>query len=508
MKLFKLIFSRAIVVALAIILQVALFFTVLYMFNSYFVWFQVISVIISLVVFLYIINKKESPEFKIPWLVIIFTVPYFGVIIYIMFARPKIRRKTKVLIKEVSEKTEHYSNSSADREKTDAVLGKYAGVARYIENSSHISARVNSRVTYYKSGEEFFAALIADLEKAEKFIFMEYFIIESGKMWDTVHEILCRKAAGGVEVRLLYDDMGCLGKVGRNYYKKLRGEGINCWKFNPLLPIVSGIYNNRDHRKIAVIDGNTAFTGGINLADEYINEIEKFGHWKDTAVKIEGPAAEHFCSMFLQLFDVTTGNISDYDKYLGLPQECFDDGGAVCVMGDGPNPHYPEKVGENTFLNLINSAEKYVYITTPYLIVDYNIETALRNAALRGVDVIIITPHIPDKKIVFGMTRSNYTYLMSAGVKIYEYTPGFIHAKTMIVDGEAAFVGTVNFDYRSLVHHYECGAVMFRTPCISDIKSDFDDTVSLSERVTPENFRMSKFAAFINSILSIFSPMF
>lgn len=326
-------------------------------------------------------------------------------------------------------------------------------------------------------------------------------------MWDSIHEILRRKAESGVEVRLMYDDIGTVGMLKSGYFKKLRKEGINCYKFNPFRPVVSGIFNNRDHRKITVIDGRVGYTGGVNLGDEYINENKRLGHWKDTALKIRGSAVENLCKMFLQAFDMTAKSVSDYAKYLDIEYERFADEGYIHPFGDGPKPYYAEQVGENNYINLINRAKKYVYITTPYLIIDHNIESALRNAALRGVDVRIIVPHIPDKKLVFNMTRSHYPYLMQTGVKIYEYTPGFIHAKSLVADDEFAFVGTINLDYRSLVHHYECGAVLYKTPCIALIKEDIDATIAVSQEVTKENYRMGRFARAVNSVLTIFAPM-
>ncbi len=336
---------------------------------------------------------------------------------------------------------------------------------------------------------------------------MEYFIIDHGRMWDGIHEILKQKAAAGVEVRVMYDDIGCAGLLPGSYYKKLKKEGIDCVKFNPFRPVVSGIHNNRDHRKITVIDGKVGYTGGVNLADEYINEISRFGHWKDTALKIQGSAVSNLTVLFLQLFDAMRKSFSDFEKYLGTDCESFDEEGYIHPFGDGPKPFYSELVGSNNFINIINSAEKYVWISTPYLIPDYNLLSALRSASYRGVDVRIITPGIPDKKIIFNMTRSNYKYLLQAGVKIYEYSPGFIHAKEMLADGVTAFVGTVNLDYRSLVHHYECGAVLYKTPCISEIEEGFEETLQASREITDDNFKMNFFASLLNGILNLFSPM-
>ena len=326
-------------------------------------------------------------------------------------------------------------------------------------------------------------------------------------MWDGIHEILKQKAAAGVEVRVMYDDIGCAGLLPGSYYKKLKKEGIDCVKFNPFRPVVSGIHNNRDHRKITVIDGKVGYTGGVNLADEYINETSRFGHWKDTALKIQGSAVSNLTVLFLQLFDAMRKSFSDFEKYLGTDYESFDEDGYIHPFGDGPKPFYSELVGSNNFINIINSAEKYVWISTPYLIPDYNLLSALRSAAYRGVDVRIITPGIPDKKIIFNMTRSNYKYLLQAGVKIYEYSPGFIHAKEMLADGVTAFVGTVNLDYRSLVHHYECGAVLYKTPCISEIEEGFEETLQASREITDDNFKMNFFASLLNGILDLFSPM-
>ena len=326
-------------------------------------------------------------------------------------------------------------------------------------------------------------------------------------MWDSIHRILLEKLAAGVEVRILYDDVGNLGATNSRFYKKLQREGIHCYKFNPIRPVLSGIHNNRDHRKITVIDGRVAYTGGINVGDKYINQKHDFGHWKDTALRIEGPAVDEFTCLFLQLFDDCAKQTTDLAAYLPTDRESFDEGGAVQPFGDGPRPHFPELIAENAVIQMIDAAQRYVYITTPYLIIDHAFLSSLCTAASRGVDVRIITPHVPDKRLVFSVTRAHYVPLLKAGVRIYEYTPGFIHAKSIVCDGEIAFVGTVNLDYRSLVHHFECGAILYRTPCITDIKNDFDATLSLSEEVTPENFHMSKLTTLFCSVLSVFFPL-
>ena len=508
MKILKLLFSKIFISFLALFIQFAVFFTVLFVFEQYVALLQLVGFIFGLLVVFGIIGKKEPPEFKAPWLVIILSLPFFGLVIYSMFANSKMPTRQYKKMVEISYRCKKYSELTADDNcELYETLGDMAGLENYLRRNAFSRGHLHNRVDYFKSGEEFYADFLEELEKAEKFIFMEYFIIERGKMWNGILDILTRKAGEGVEVRFMYDDIGSAGLVRSNYYKKLRKLGINCIKFNRFLPVLSGIHNNRDHRKITVIDGRCAYTGGMNLADEYINEKVRFGHWKDTAIKVQGSAVGNFTAMFLQLFDASAKTYSDYAKYLDIDYERFEDGGYIHPFGDGPRPFYKELVGSSNYVNIINSAKNYVYVSTPYLIPDYTLISALRNAAFRGVDVRIITPHIPDKKMVFNMTRSNYKYLLESGVKIYEYTPGFIHAKGMVADGETAFVGTINLDYRSIVHHYECGAVMYKTPCIADIKRDFDETIAVSQEITFANFKMSLFASIMNAVFNLFSPL-
>ena len=501
-------FSKIFISALALLIQLEILIAVILYFEQYIVALQIVSALFGLAVFLMIVAKKESPEFKLPWMFLLTAFPLFGTVINCMFANSRMPQK---FYRRMVDVTCHCKNFAQMTEEENLAvkreLGGLYGIEAYLRRNAYCRGHLGNRATYFPSGEEFYKDLLAELEKAEKFIFMEYFIIGHGEMWDGILEILKRKAGEGVEVRVMYDDIGCAGILRGSYYKNLRKLGINCVKFNRFLPVISGVHNNRDHRKITVVDGRAGYTGGINIADEYINREERFGHWKDTAVKIEGSAVGNMTALFLQMFDSTAKTNSDYSAYLGVEYEKFGDGGYVTFFGDGPKPIYDEMVGANNYINILNSAKDYAYITTPYLIPDYNLLSALRNASFRGVDVRIITPRIPDKKIVFNMTRSNYKYLISSGVKIYEYKPGFIHAKGIIADGETAFVGTVNLDYRSLVHHYECGAVMHNTPCIKDIKDDFDKTLSASEQITDCNFRMGVIASFVNAVLNIFAPM-
>ena len=505
MKFIKRVFSKTLVIFLLCLLQLALIVTTAYRLDIFPV-VRLISIALTLPVFLVIVNKKECPEFKLPWLVLLFLLPVFTVMAYLLFANPKMRKKDQRRLLAIQAQTRRHTDRN--RPDIEEALGENAGIGRYLEAHNQLHGHVGSRVTYYRVGEECWVDLLSELEKAEKYIFMEYFIIEEGQMWDSIHEILVRKASQGVEVRLIYDDIGSVGTVKGGFDKELRKEGIDCRRFNPFRPIISGVYNNRDHRKITVIDGKVGFTGGINLGDEYINRDDRLGHWKDTAIRIEGSAVDNLLALFLGVFDMMAKKPpQDYDTYFAEQHTYFADGGYVHPFGDGPKPVYNEQIGENNYINLINAAKHYCYITTPYLILDHNLTCALRNAAYRGVDVRIITPHIPDKKTIFAMTRSNYPYLLAAGVRIYEYTPGFVHAKMLLADDQMAFVGTINLDYRSLVHHYECGAVLYGTPCLADIKQDFEQTLARSEEITAENFRMGKFEALKCAVFNLFSPM-
>ena len=347
---------------------------------------------------------------------------------------------------------------------------------------------------------------VEELKKAKKYIFMEYFIIQEGKMWNTILDILKEKAAQGVDVRVIYDDMGCIMTLPNGYNKKLESYGIKCSVFNPFVPILSSKFNTRDHRKICVIDGNVGFTGGINLADEYINAYEKHGHWKDTSVMLKGEGVFALTAMFLSMWDYCSGWEEDFDLFRPESMPRLPGSGWVQPYTDTPLDH--EKVGQAVYLNMISRARDYIYITTPYLIVDVATNTALCNAAKAGVDVRIITPHIPDKRSVFEVTKAHYPPLLEAGVKIYEYTPGFIHAKNFVVDGRYATVGTVNLDYRSLFLHFEDGVWLCDAPCIADIKADFEKTLEQCEAISLRRARhLNILVQLYRSVLRIFAPL-
>lgn len=512
-KILRLFFSRFTLFAVLFLLQAAiisLLVTFFFELLAALAWqLEMIVLLIILINFFAIVNRRETPEFKLPWIVLVLGLPVFGTFLYLLFAHPRMKKKDSRALNHSKMKAQPYVDlSEGEAEKQAAFLGDQKGLGNYLSQTAHLNGRLDNNVKYYPLGEDLWQDLLEDLKKAEHFIFMEYFIIDPGKMWKSILEILKEKAAAGVEVRVLYDDIGTVSMLPAGYCRKLRKMGIKAYKFNPFRPVMSGIFNNRDHRKITVIDGKVGYTGGVNLGDEYINENHRLGHWKDTGLRIEGSAVNNLTTLFLQSYDIMSKSLTDFEKYYITDHKAFPGGGYIHVFGDGPKPYYSEQIGENNYINLIDSAKKYVYITTPYLVVDHTMVTAICNAARRGVDVRIVIPHIPDKKIVFNITKSNFPYFSKAGVRMYQYTPGFIHAKMLIADDQVAFVGTINLDYRSFTHHYECGATLCGTPCITEIKKDFDHILEVSQEMTQENYKLGKVARLINSVLQLFTPLF
>lgn len=511
-KIIDILFSRAMILLLAFIIQIALIIFVVSKFQHYFFYFYLIGILFSLGILLFLINSNMNPSYKIAWILPIMLLPQLGWVFYILFSSGRISKVTKK--KQKTYYIEHIEDLSKALLQDDEILNKLKeedvvarNQAKYLIDYGESQVFENKESTYFKIGEDYYKALLEELEKAEKFIFMEYFIISQGKMWDSILEILKRKVREGVEVRLVYDDFGCIMTLPRNYNKYLESFGIKCSVFNPANLIFTIIYNNRTHRKITVIDGKVAFTGGVNLADEYINEIERFGHWKDTGIMIKGAGVWGFTVMFLKIWKFLRKVDENFLIY--KVNENFDNieqDGYIIPFSDSPIDK--EIVSSNVFTNLINSATNYVYITTPYLIIDYEMASSLCMAAKRGVDVRIVTPFIPDKKTVFEVTRSNYQVLIESGVKIYEYTPGFIHAKSFVVDDKYAIVGTINLDYRSLYLHFECGLWIYKSKTILDIKKDYLETIIKCSIYTLEQcYKVSALRKLYRSILQIFAPL-
>ena len=504
-KLQKLIADRRFVGGVLLALQAAAVICVIAFVSLSWMWVYRMCTILSAIIVIWLIRKYDNPAYKIPWIVLILLFPIFGGLFYLFwgntpFNRNRARHRQRLRHPDFSAVPEPPAS-----EEMAAALPRYTRGARYIQNESAMPVWGDTATTYYPVGEKQFAAMCEALESAEHFIFMEYFIIEPGKMWDTLLDILVRKVREGCEVRVMYDDAGCLGTLPHSYDKYLCSLGIHAVRFNRFIPTLNTYLNNRDHRKICVVDGNIGFMGGINLADEYINERVRFGHWKDTGVRLMGPGVANMTEMFLQMWEYTTKDrFFDRDRY--MPTVVRSGDGYVQPFYDSPLDD--RNVGETVFMHIINRAQRYVYITTPYLILDNEMITALTVAAQSGIDVRIITPGIPDKKLVYRVTRSYYQQLHRAGVKIYEYRPGFLHAKMILSDDDVAVVGTMNMDFRSFFLHFECGTVLYGGETINEIRDDVLDTMGLSRQIDDEWFRSVPWLASIAaSILRLFAPM-
>ena len=558
---------------------------------------RIIFSILAIVLFFKIINKYEDPEFKVPWLVFLFVFPIVTCTFFLIFANHTISRREKKIMGQYYERIEPYFELSKKRnEQLTKELDDAAGTFKYIANTAKVGIHKDNRVTYYKNGETFFPALLEGLKKAKEFIFIEFFIITDGQEWTAVQEILKEKAQEGVDVRIVYDDMGCGGTISSFTPRKLRKFGIKCFKFHKFRPFLTGSINNRDHRKIVVIDHQMAFTGGINLADEYANLIRRFGYWKDTMVKIEGEAISNLISTFLANYSIAsklksakafkkalkvklanilkeqqidfedklikimrikdsvheefatsiaimtspmfgkspvdTANIiskklnlteidnvtieedgliritlkNDITRFLNYDYPKYAGEGFVMPFGDGPGGIDDALIGEQNYINILNYANKEVFISTPYLIPTYQLNEALRNAALRGVNVHLIVPGIPDKKLVYLVAKANFKPLLQAGVKIYTYTPGFNHMKSMLADDELSFVGTINFDFRSLVHHFECGTIIYKSEANKDIKKDFLEMIDASKQIS-QDYKLNIFGRFLCGIIKLIVPL-
>ena len=465
-------------------------------------------VIVSLYIgtILTIVNRNMPPESKVTWLLFA-VVPVFGFLLYLMFGERRLSKKEIQQLEKMDSMKFREDNSYDLRVELKQENKSAFGIVKSLLSMDH-NADVYDGTTsqYFPLGEEMFEAMLDDLRSAKKFIFLEFYIIDPGLMWNRILEILVDKVQQGVEVKLLYDDIGCMATLPGDYTKRLRKMGIDAHKFNKVIPRMTVAYNNRDHRKILVVDGQVGYTGGINLADEYINHIVRFGHWKDGGIRLEGRAVKALTRLFLMNWYINRGEITDFDRY-HFDSQRVKGKGLYIPYGSGPKPIYKEQVGKAVYQNIINQAIDYVYITTPYLIIDYDLTEDIKNAAMRGVDVRIVTPFIPDKKLIQIVTRGAYPDLLEAGVKIYEYTPGFIHSKNVISDDELAVVGTINFDYRSLVHHYENAVLMYQTETIADIKQDFEDLFDVSKEISLETLQNSWYQRLLKEIMQLFAPL-
>lgn len=490
---------------MALVIQVAVLFLLTTDFSSSMFWVNVAMRVFSLAVASIMLNQPSNPAMKLTWMTFILTMPIFGSLLYLISGGKRPAKKIRVAI-EKAEK--HCANYTPNGERALLALKseseEYYMHAKYLDNLG-FPLYQNTDAEYYPLCDDAFPVMLAELEKAEKFIFMEYFILSDGVMLGKIISVLERKAREGVDVRFIYDDVGNVFNLPYGYDKELEKKGIKCHAFNPFVPVLSSVMNNRDHRKIMVIDSKAAFSGGINLADEYINVVEKFGHWKDNAFMIKGDGVRGLTLLFLSMWNAfrpTDANLSVF-----LPRVEYEASQHGYVQPFGDSPLDDEHVAENIYMNAISSAKKYIYIFTPYLIPDNEMTTILSLAAKKGVDVRLILPGIPDKKLVYSMTKSYYGPLMRAGVKIYKYTPGFVHSKGFVSDDTIACAGTVNLDFRSLYHHFECGCVFYNSPVVFQIKHDALETIKKCERIE----KYQKFDGIVGStyhaVLRLLAPL-
>ncbi len=505
-KWMKRLLRQRILIILIILLQIA--FLAWSIFSNSRRW-EMVSVVltwISFFVALYVVNSRDKSAYKTSLVFLILLVPIFGGLFYIFFkgtfpwrsmhrqllALEKKARDSRMLPREVEE--------TACRDHP-----MWSGQIRYLTDYAGFAISQGNETQYFPLGDDALPAILEQLKKAERYIFLEFFIIREGKMWDAIAEVLEERAAAGVDVRIIYDDVGCFEGLGGKKFSEAGYKGIQFVAFNRFIPLVSTIQNNRDHRKIIVIDGKVAFTGGVNIADEYINAIERYGHWKDSVLMVRGGAAWSFTVMFLQMWSFCGKRDEPFENYFPDEIPCIESNGYVLPYTDAPMDR--ENVGEHVYLQMINNARRYFYLATPYLIIDDSTVSVLTLAAKSGVDVRIITPYRYDKFWVHFTTRSYYRKLIHAGVKIYEYSPGFIHSKLLVTDDEAAIVGTANMDFRSLYLHFECGAVMYGTKSVTQVKEDFLKTLELCHKITPEDCHRSWPVRFIQSIMRLFAPL-
>lgn len=472
--------------------------------------YQVVLIFIGVVFFVdvvmavYILNTPSPDVYKLSWIFAVFALPVGGALMYIFFANKQTNKRQRKKLVAYREPIEHEPTKPLVAEELEQYDPIAYHISSYLEEKAHGGAHRNTTVQFFPMVDDAFEPILEELRKAKHFIYLEFFIVAPGIMWDSMLEILKQKAAEGLDIRFIYDDVGSLTTAPVGYAATLTKMGIKTICYNPFRPLIDIRMNNRDHRKILVIDGHTCFSGGFNLADEYINKLDRFGKWKDNAILIKGEGVVNFTNMFLATWFTastldehkkkkTISNIKKTKREHYAPDVYADEVGGFpdsdgFVQPYGDLPFDGEAIGERVYLDLINASTDHIYMTTPYLIIDKEVENAMIHAAYRGVDVRLMTPHIPDKAAVFNLTRSTYGQLIKAGVKVYEYTPGFVHEKTFICDGKMATVGTINLDYRSLYLHLECGTFMVGCSCIKDMEKDYLDTLNECELITLERW--------------------
>ena len=490
-KIVKVLISRLFITVLLILLQFGYLFYLLLEVGKMSTYINLILNILAFIVALFVVNRRMNPAYRLAWVFIILMFPLLGLLLYVVFGRPELTRKAREKMNRVNEEVEPLlTEDRACRERLAEEDPVAAGQSAYISDWAHFPVYEHTATNYYPSGEEMFPVMLEEIRKAKKFVFLEYFILDDGKMFRELIQLLKEKVEEGVEVRLIYDDVGCITTLPNNFYKELQKIGIKCAAFNPLRARLAVIMNNRDHRKITVIDGKVGYTGGYNLANEYFNYTHPYGEWKDTGIRLEGDAVASLTAAFLEMWEASGKTPADVDvldieaqkKYLVQHPYQAKQTGYIQPYADCPLDGI--QVGEDVYISIVNKADRYCWFMTPYLIITDEMTHALSLAARRGVDVRIITPGIPDKKLIYSITRSFYHNLVQDGVRIYEWTPGFCHAKMSVADDCMATCGTINLDYRSLYHHFENGCFMADCDAVLDIRRDMEQTLEQCREVT------------------------
>lgn len=507
-KVGKWMLRRVVLVGLFIALQLAVMLATMIWLSEYRQEVHVLMTILSACTIVYLMNDNTNASYKIAWIIPILAFPVAGVCIYLTFGGRRMSQRTLKRMRLMEDLTrENLRQEKIIMDTLRDVSDPAACNSAFLHQVSHYPVYDNTETTYFPLGDTAYVKMLEELKKAEHYIFLEYFIIGEGKMWEGILDILKEKAADGVDVRVMYDGFGCITTLPADYNQYLQSLGIQARTFNPVEPVLTGRLNNRSHRKIMVVDGKVAFTGGINLADEYINRRERFGHWKDCAIMLHGEAVWAMTVMFLSMWDSQVGEAEDIAYFRPeYPYRLAGGEGFVQPFCDSPLDQ--EDIAEGLLLSLFHRACHSIYIMTPYLILDDKMSGALLVAAKAGVDVRIITPHIPDKWYVHAVTRAHYETLTEAGVRIYEYTPGFIHSKVYLVDGRYAMVGSVNLDFRSLYLHFENAVYLFEAACTEEIADDFEQTFPICEEITWRKCRNTGFwHRLARAALRLFAPL-
>lgn len=504
----KLLKSKSLYVVFALLFQLIVLILLISYFSHAFLPVYYFMVILSVAVAIYVINCDSDTSSKILWVFTIMALPFFGGMMYLLFGGRKIPKALMIQDRQAYSDYKQYALQNFETLKE--VKEKDPSLIKMVNmcwNNGYFPVYENTEVTYYKTGQEMYSDILEALRSARKYILIETYILDKGDMWNEMEEILLEKIDEGVDVRLMYDDFGSILNIDRDFARAIADKGIKTHSFNPIRPQLAIQMNNRDHRKIIVVDGETAFTGGSNIADEYINKRTRFGYWKDMGIKIHGAAVEPFAIAFLQIWNYASDVNTPYEKYV-VRRDSFHTQAPGYVIPIFDSPTDTNNIGKNVHLNMLAGSTRYCWVSTPYLVLDAEMESALILAVNNGVDVRIIVPGVPDKKTVYEVTKSNYRTLLEKGVRIYEYTPGFIHGKVTISDDRQAFVGTVNMDFRSYYHNYECGVWTYKTENIPVIKEDFEEIFRDSHEVTLEEVNQTNaLVRWGRSVLKIFSPL-